>query len=64
MKLRLGSWKTILKINFTEVYDDTVELGKVVSASHKEGDAIEEGALVEITISKGPLKNGKIYDIC
>lgn len=48
-----------LKINFTEVYDDTVELGKVVSASHKEGDAIEEGALVEITISKGPLKMGK-----
>lgn len=48
--------KNRLKIEFTDKYDDSTTLGKPISVSHKEGDTLEEGATIKVTISKGQLK--------
>lgn len=45
-----------LKITFQDAYDDTVEVGKPISISVKEGDEIEQGTMITVVISKGPLK--------
>lgn len=45
-----------LKIKYLDNYDDTVPLGKIISANHKNGDILEEGTLLIITSSKGQLK--------
>lgn len=45
-----------LKVEFNEVYDEKVEVGKVISASVNEKDEVEVNSLVTITISKGQIK--------
>ena len=45
-----------LKIKYLDNYDDTIPLGKIISASHKNGDVLEEGTTITITSSKGQLK--------
>jgi len=45
-----------LNITFDDSYDETVEIGKVISSNFAEGDIVEEGTLIEIIISKGQLK--------
>ena len=45
-----------LNITFNDKYDDKIEINKVITASVKNGDIIEEGTLISITTSKGPLK--------
>ena len=47
--------KNKLKVGFEEKYDDTIEKGKIISASYKKGDIIEEGTLIDIVLSKGEL---------
>lgn len=48
-----------LKIEFTDQYDDTIPLGKPISVNYKQGDVLEEGAVVKVVISKGQLKMEK-----
>lgn len=45
-----------LKISFTDRYDMKVKQGMVIQANYKENDEIEEGTLIQVTISKGQLK--------
>ncbi len=45
-----------LKITFQDRYDDTIPLGKPIEVSCKEGDTLEEGMTITVTLSKGPLK--------
>lgn len=45
-----------LKIAFEESYDESIEIGKVISSNFIEGNEIEQGTLVKIIISKGVLK--------
>ncbi len=48
--------KNKLKIKYLDNYDDTVEIGKIISASHSAGNIVEEGTEITITSSKGQLK--------
>lgn len=43
-----------LKSNFTEQYSDTVEAGKVISASVGKGAQLHWGDSVDVVVSKGP----------
>ena len=52
-----------LKIEFLDQYDDTIEIGRPIQASHKEGDILEEGDVVSVVLSKGPLKMEKFDSI-
>jgi len=45
-----------LKMKIEDRYDDTVKLGYLIEANVKENDEIEEGFLLNLVISKGPLK--------
>lgn len=45
-----------LKISYSDKYDTTLELGKVISSNYKQGDEIEENTTIELVISKGTLK--------
>lgn len=47
--------KNKLKVEFNDKYDDSVKINSVIDASYKEGDIIEEGSLVTITLSKGKI---------
>ena len=45
-----------LKLTFKESYDNEIEEGKIISSSAAINTKLEEGAIVEITVSKGKLK--------
>ncbi|HOO68395.1 MAG TPA: PASTA domain-containing protein [Bacilli bacterium] len=45
-----------LKVEFDEIYDESIEVGKIISASIEKGDQIEVETLVTVTISKGQIK--------
>ena len=47
--------KNKLKVEFKDSYDETVKENSVISASHTKGDAVEEGTVITITLSKGKL---------
>ena len=48
--------KNKIKLNFSDKYDDKIKENKVIEASSKEGDVIEQGSTLKIVISKGGLK--------
>ncbi len=48
--------KNKLKLSFVEQYDDKIAKNKVVKTNHSEGEKIAQGTIVEIILSKGPLK--------
>ena len=48
-----------LKVTFEEQYDESVELGSVISVSVTEGEEIEQGSLITVIISKGQIKMEK-----
>ncbi len=54
----LTNWviKNKLKIKFNDKYDDSVKKNFVISANVNKGDVIAQGSVVEVTLSKGPLK--------
>ena len=52
-ELLLKNLELNLDIRYTEVYDDTVEAGKVISTEPEEGTPLREGDQVMLTISKG-----------
>lgn len=45
-----------LKVTFNEIYDTTVEVGKVISTSVTKGQEIEMNTLITVTVSKGQIK--------
>jgi beta-lactam-binding protein with PASTA domain len=45
-----------LAIKFSDRYDDKIALGKLISSDYKAGSEIEEGTLITVVTSKGPLK--------
>lgn len=55
--------KNKLKVEFNDQYDDQIKENKVIKASHKKGDIIEQRTLVSITLSKGKLKMPKTKDL-
>jgi len=52
-----------LKISFIEEYHESIALGNVISSNYKENDKISDGTLIEVIISKGPLKMEKFTKI-
>ncbi len=48
--------KNKLKVEFKDAYDESVKENSVISSSHTKGDAVEEGTVITITLSKGKLK--------
>lgn len=55
--------KNKLKVEFKDSYDESVKENSVVSASHNKGDAVEEGTIITITLSKGKLKMPEFKDL-
>ena len=57
----LTDWviKNKLKIKITDQYDEKIEKDKVISANYHEGDKVEEGSILEVVLSRGPLKMKK-----
>ncbi|MBQ6323555.1 MAG: PASTA domain-containing protein [Bacilli bacterium] len=57
----LTEWaiKNKLKLSFIDKYDDTVKENGIVKASHNKGDIVEQGTVIEITLSRGSLKMPK-----
>ncbi len=47
--------KNKLKLEFSDMYDDSVEENHVISANYSTGDVVEEGTVIKIVISKGKL---------
>lgn len=45
-----------LKLKFTEEYDNEIEMGSIIASSYPINSKVEEGTLIELTISKGKLK--------
>lgn len=52
-----------LKVKFDTKYDSSIEVGKIIEADYKENDEIEDGTLITIITSKGPLKMPKFNNI-
>lgn len=48
-----------LKISFLDRYDDGSKEGDILEVSHKEGDEVEQGSVITVTLSKGKLKMTK-----
>lgn len=44
-----------LKIEFSNRYDDSVKENQVIEANYRKGDTVEQGATIEVVISRGPL---------
>jgi len=45
-----------LSIKYSEKYNNEISLGSVINSNKNKGDIIEEETVIEIAISKGPLK--------
>lgn len=54
----ITSWiiENNLKIEFEEIYDESIETGKIIKQSIKKDEEIEEETLITVTISKGQIK--------
>lgn len=52
-----------LKVKFDSKYNSSIEVGKIIEADYKENDEIEEGTIITIITSKGPLKMPKFNNI-
>lgn len=62
-KVTKWATKNNLKINYDDKYDNKIKNGKVIEATYKKGDIIEEETTVGIIISKGKLKMPKFKNI-
>lgn len=52
-----------LQINYFDKYDNEIKSGRVIESNYKEGDIIEEGTIIDVTFSKGPLVMKKFENI-
>jgi len=57
----LTEWaiKNKLKLKFIDKYDDSVKENGIIKAGYAKGDIIEQGTVVEVTLSRGSLKMPK-----
>ena len=55
--------KNKLKLEFINQYDGNVKKGKIISASAKKDDIVEQGSTIKVYISLGGLKMPKFKDI-
>lgn len=55
--------KNKLKINFSDKYDDSVKENFVISCNFETDEVIEQGTVVKIVLSRGPLKMMKFKSI-
>lgn len=55
--------KNKLKLEFKNKYDDSVKLNKVIDSNYKNGDKVEQGEVISVTISKGKLKMPKFKSL-
>ena len=55
--------KNKLKINFSDKYDDSVKENYVISCNFETDEVIEQGTVVKIVLSRGPLKMMKFKSI-
>ncbi len=52
-----------LKLEFDDIYDDTVKKGDVISVDKNKGDVVEQGTLLKVKVSLGKLKMPKFDNI-
>lgn len=52
-----------LKITYNEVYSEEIPSGDIIESDYKEGDVLEVGNLIEVTISKGKLEMIKVSSL-
>ncbi len=52
-KIRTFASTYKITLNETNEYSDTVEKGKIISVSHKKGDVINTGDIIEVVVSLG-----------
>lgn len=55
--------KNKLKINFSDKYDDSVKENYVINSNFETDDIIEQGTVVKIVLSRGPLKMMKFKSV-
>ena len=55
--------KNKLKINFSDKYDDSVKENNVISCNFETDEVIEQGTVVKVVLSRGPLKMMKFKSI-
>ena len=55
--------KNKLKINFSDKYDDSVKENFVINSNFETDDIIEQGTVVKIVLSRGPLKMMKFKSV-
>lgn len=48
--------KNRIKVEFTEIYDESIQKGKYISSNYLKGDIIKVGNTIPVVISKGPLR--------
>ena len=51
--------KNKLKLNFKDSYDDTVPEGEIIKTDKNNGDILEQGNVITVTLSRGNLKMPK-----
>ena len=54
----ITTWATNnrLKVEFSEKYDDTIKLGKVISSSEIKGNTVKVGDTIQVILSKGTIR--------
>ena len=55
--------KNRLKIKINDGYDDSIKENDVISTNYKKGDIISQGDIIEVVISRGPLKMRKFKSL-
>ncbi|MBE6146885.1 MAG: PASTA domain-containing protein [Firmicutes bacterium] len=62
---QIATWATenMLKVEFDEEFDDSVERGKVIRSSKNKGDFVEVGDTIKVVISKGQITMIEFTDI-
>ena len=55
---KITEWaiKNRVKLKFSDRYDDSIKEGKIISTNYNEGDIVEQGTVIEVVLSRGPLK--------
>lgn len=52
-----------LKLSFKDAYDDSIPENGIVQTNYSKGDIVEQGTVISITLSRGPLKMQKFTSI-
>ena len=63
--VEIAKWASLnnIKISYEEVYNKEYEYGKIIKVSSDEGEIIEEGGKITITLSKGSLTMPEVNSV-